>query len=62
MSLDEELGISLVVTLGARKTKNVVETLGVYVGTHRSTHVKYHVDRLIYDGFHSIIMHIWLKF
>ena len=51
MSLDEELGIPSVVTPGARKSKNVIKTLGGDVGTHRSTRVKNHVDKLRYDGF-----------
>ena len=51
MSLDEELGILSVVTLGVRKSKNVVKTPGSDVGICRSTHVKYPIDRLRYDGF-----------
>ena len=41
MSLDEELGIPSVVTLGVRKSKNVVKTPRGDAGTHTSTHVKY---------------------
>ena len=48
MSLDKELGIPLVISLGV---KNVVKILGGDAGTCRSTHVKYLVDRLRYDGF-----------
>ena len=51
MNLDEELGIPFVVTPGVRKSRNVVKTLEGDVGTHRSTHVKYPIDRLRYDGF-----------
>ena len=51
MSLDEELGIPSVITLGARKSKNDVKNLGGDVCKHRSTRVKYLLDRLRYDDF-----------
>ena len=37
LSLDEELGIPLVVTPGVRKRRNVIKTLGGDAGTRRST-------------------------
>ena len=60
MSLDEELGIPSVVTLGARKSKNVVKTLGGDVGTHRSTCVKYPIDRLRYSWFFNPSLCIYI--
>ena len=51
MSLDEKLGIPLVVTRGARISRNVVKTLGGDAVSHRSTRVWYSTDRLRYDGF-----------
>ena len=51
MSLNEELGIPLVVTPVVRKSRNVIKTPRGDAGTHRSTCVKYHVDTLRYDGF-----------
>ena len=53
MRLDEELEIPSVVTLGARKSRNVVKTLGGDAGTCKSTHVRYPIDKLRYDGFSS---------
>ena len=51
MSLDEELGIPSVVTLGARKSRHVVKTSRGDAGSCRLTHVMYPVNRLRYDGF-----------
>ena len=51
MSLDEELGIPSVITPGVRKSKNVIKAPEGDAGTHRSTHVKYPIDRLSSDGF-----------
>ena len=51
LSLDEKLGIPLVVTPGVRKSRNVIKTLGGDADTRRSSRVKYPVDRLRYDGF-----------
>ena len=51
MSLDEELGISSIVTLGVRKSKNAVKIPRGDASIRRSTHVKYFVERLSYDGF-----------
>ena len=50
MSLDEELGIPSVVTPNARK---VVKTCKGDVCICKSTHAKYLVDTLRYDGFLS---------
>ena len=49
-SLDEELGISFVVTPGARRAKNSFKTPSNDLGVCRQTRVKYLVDRLTYDG------------
>ena len=49
--VDEELGIPSIVTLGARKSRDVVTTLGGNIVSCRSTHVKYLIDKLRYDGF-----------
>ena len=62
MCLDEKLGIPSMVTPGVKKSTNVIKTLGGDLGTCRSIHVEYPVDRLRYDGFSAIIMHIWPKF
>ena len=50
MSLDQELGIHVLVTPSARKSVNVVKTLRGDPSIHRSTHAKYPIDRLTYDG------------
>ena len=51
MSLNEELRITLVVTLSLRKSRNVIKTLGGDASTARSTCGKYPIDRMRYDGF-----------
>jgi len=50
-SVGEESKIPLVTTLGARMAKKVLKTLDNNSGIRRSTQVKYHVQRLTYDGF-----------
>ena len=49
-SLDEEFGIPVVRTPGARRAKQVA-TLGSDPGPRRSTRVRFPVDRLTYDGY-----------
>ena len=43
MSVDEELGIPSIVTLGARKSRNMVKTLGGDASTCRSTHISHYL-------------------
>ncbi len=49
--MGEESRIPSVTTLGARMAKKVLKTLDNISGIRRSTRVKYHVQRLTYDGF-----------
>lgn len=58
MSLNEKLGIPFVITPSVRKSRNVVNTIRSDAGIHRSTHAKYPIDRLRYDGF-SALHYAW---
>ena len=48
MSLDEELGILSIITPGARKIRHDVNTPASDRVVHRSTHVKYLANMLIW--------------
>ena len=53
-SIDDELDIPYVVTLGVRKTRDVLRAPRSEPILHRSTRARYPVDRLKYDGFTAI--------
>jgi len=50
-SVGEKSIITLVTTLGAQMAKKTLKTFDNNNGVRRSTRVKYHVQRLTYDGF-----------
>jgi hypothetical protein len=50
-SVGEESRIPSITTPGARMVKKALKTLDNNSGMRRSTRVKYHVQRLTYDGF-----------
>jgi len=50
-SVGEELRFTLVITPRARMAKKDLKTLDNNHGVRRSTQIKYHVQRLTYDGF-----------